>query len=175
MIFFRSFWNSLFLVPGRIVKQEARMQRNMPSVFIKLDTYLGWTSLPVKMHPCSVVEMRSDLSISPTNMDRTGIVRFGIVWNGMEWYLKWQHMVWYSAVRQGLVWYGQDGHTGSRTCGRCLFSILCNCKIIQSRHLHLQKQSTKIDDSRFTNGECNWKQVQGWNSDERKPTCGSVC
>ena len=100
MIFFRSLWNSLFLVPGRIVKQEARMQRNMPSVYIKLDTYLGWTSLPAKMHPCSVVEMRSDLSISPTNMDRTGIVRFGIVWNGMEWYLKWQHMVWLH-----ILWY----------------------------------------------------------------------
>ena len=51
------------------------------------------------MHPCSVVEMRSDLSISPTNMDRTGIVRFGIVWNGMEWYLKWQHMVWCGMVQ----------------------------------------------------------------------------
>ena len=33
--------------------------------------------------------------------------------------------------------------------------LVLNSVQLQLRHLHLQKQATKIDDSRFTNGECN--------------------
>ena len=37
------------------------------------------------MHPCSVVEMQSHLSMCPTNMDRTGTgtVQYGMVWDDM--------------------------------------------------------------------------------------------
>ena len=52
-----------------------------------------------------------------------------------------------SMVWQGVVWYGQVEHTGSGTCGCCLFSI--HCKIIQLLHL-LKKFGTKTYDSCIT-------------------------
>ena len=68
------------------------------------------------MHPCSAVEMRSHLSMCPTDMDRTGILRYGMVsgniWFGMAgcglvWYFSMSGLCIVRYVQYVRVWYGK--------------------------------------------------------------------